>query len=62
MTIIGEWRIVPEERRAELIDDEDITCCVSNGLLCVDDGTQYYPGGCYRIPLELIDRLREMPR
>lgn len=43
-------------------DDTDVTAHIEDGCLVVLDGTQYYAGASYRVPLEVVDKLRELAR
>lgn len=53
----------PSQRKFALYrgDAADVKVWIENGAVQLLDEMDYYPGGCYSVPLEVIRRLMEEP-
>lgn len=52
---------VPRERwTAQSPDSENVSVWIESGALQLLDDEQYYPGGCYSVPLAVLGKLQEL--
>ena len=59
MSVIDGWQI-DSDGEATCVAEKRVTCCIKDGALLVDDDEQYYPSGCYSIPLTVIRELERL--